>query len=69
MGLGKGSHVSFGVKSKEMNMLNGRRNAREEEYTQKVVVQARNYQWSKPPEGWVKFNVDATCRRGGNMWG
>ncbi|XP_074355726.1 uncharacterized protein LOC141695374 [Apium graveolens] len=52
---------SFGVKSRTVNMLAEWNRAREDMQKQTARTQASNRIWSKPPEGWVKINVDAAC--------
>lgn len=54
----------FGVKHMAFNLMadwNSAR-AREEQHSERAVV--RKQTWCKPPEGWVKVNIDAACHPG-----
>lgn len=51
----------FGVKHMAMNLMTDWTNARakEEQHSERSAVQKQT--WCKPPEGWVKVNIDAAC--------
>ncbi|XP_017239320.1 uncharacterized protein LOC108212100 [Daucus carota subsp. sativus] len=58
---------TFGIKSLAVNMLTDWRKALEQGERRTGGVQVQQRQWSKPPAGWLKVNIDASCRQG-NEW-
>lgn len=48
----------FGVKIAAMNLLSDWRKAQEQCQSSRMSVEASTRQWSKPPQGWIKINVD-----------
>lgn len=57
----------FGVKAMSLNMMTDWNRAREEEEKYRTQ-QGNTPSWCKPPEGWIKINVDAACTQGEIMW-
>lgn len=51
----------FGVKSASFNLLADWTRAREEDVKHKVQLRSGPRTSTKPPTGWIKINVDATC--------
>lgn len=60
---------AFGVKSMALNMLTDWNRTREEDGQHRGSEQINRRQWFKPPAGWIKVNIDATCRQGGEHVG
>lgn len=55
---------AFDIKSMALNMLTDLRKARDEVGRSTTSIQVQSRQWYKPLEGWVKINIDASCRQG-----
>ncbi|XP_074356254.1 uncharacterized protein LOC141695952 [Apium graveolens] len=59
----------FGIKSVALNLLTDWRRMMEENGGKKGGAYARYTVWCKPPEGWIKVNIDATCHQGSEFTG
>lgn len=55
---------AFGIKSMALNLVADWRRARQVDKVTRRDGQAQVKIWSKPPEGWVKVNIDASYRQG-----
>ena len=54
---------TFGVKTMAVNMLSEWKRAREEDERTQISARLSSKQWCKPPDGWIKINVEATCQQ------
>lgn len=52
----------FGVRSMALNLLQEWQQSQENAGKGDKGIQQRNRKWCKPPEGWVKINLDAACQ-------
>lgn len=59
----------FGVKNMALNMLVEWSRAREIAEKSSDMTRTSSQSWCKPPDGWVKINVDAACYLGGEHMG
>lgn len=59
----------FGVKAMALNLVSDWRKARQKDETIRGVSTGHCRTWMKPPHDWVKINVDAAYRAGGNNIG
>lgn len=55
---------SFGVKHMALNLLSEWNRAQEIKKKHQNNCMAQQKKWSKPPEGWIKINIDASCSTG-----
>lgn len=53
----------FGVKSMALNLLADWKRMNEGVRKGRVTGMIQHKEWCKPPDGWIKINVDAACRR------
>lgn len=51
---------AFGVKAMIVNLFQDWKRVQEDGSRSKSRVQMQ--QWCKPPQGWIKINIDASCR-------
>ncbi|XP_074359978.1 uncharacterized protein LOC141700103 [Apium graveolens] len=59
----------FGIKVMALNLVADWRRDRQVDKVTRRDGQGQLKTWSKPPEGWIKINVDATYRQGGEQIG
>lgn len=59
----------FGVKSMALNLLAEWRNATEVDKIKRGAGIVQTKRWCKPPDGWIKINIDAACRSNSDFIG
>ena len=62
----KANESAFGVRAAAYNLLQDWR-AAQAKMTSTIFLNTANGEWSKPPDEWIKINVDATGANNGGV--